>query len=70
MRSTNLWKRPLSAGDKALLVVAAFTAGLVGGLIRFALGLDRLGFWFTSLLHAAFVGLAVLAVGLVLLRRR
>ncbi|MGC1215189.1 MAG: hypothetical protein WA890_28510 [Micromonospora sp.] len=67
----NLRKTPLSAGEKALLVLAAFIAGLVGGLVRWALDLDdRLGPWLTSLLYATFVGLAVLAVGILWLRRR
>lgn len=71
MRSTKLRKTPLSTGEKVLLVLTAFTAGLVGGLIRWVLDLDdRLGLWLTSLFYAALVGLAILAVGLVLLRRR
>jgi hypothetical protein len=71
MRSTNLGKTPFSARNKFLLGVTAFAAGLVGGLARWVLDLDdRLGLWLTTLFYATFVGLSVLAVGLVLLRRR
>lgn len=71
MRSTNVWTKRLPTGDKAILVVAAFTAGAVSGLIRWALDLDeRLTFWPATLISATFVGLVVLAVGLGLLRGR
>ncbi|MBM0226405.1 MULTISPECIES: hypothetical protein [Micromonospora] len=66
-----LRKTPLSIGEKAVLVLTASAAALVGGLTRWVLDLDdRLGYWLTSLFYVVLVGLAVIAVGIMLLRER
>lgn len=71
MRSMKLRKAPLSAGEKAALVLTAFGAALVLGLAQWTLNLDDwLGFWIANLLKAVLVGLAVATVGILLLRRR
>jgi hypothetical protein len=71
MRPMRLRKTPLSIGEKAVLVLTASAAALVGGLTRWVLDLDdRLGYWLTSLFYVVLVGLAVIAVGIMLLRDR
>ncbi|PWR06973.1 hypothetical protein DKT69_35615 [Micromonospora sicca] len=71
MRPMRLRKTPLSIGEKAVLVLTASAAALVGGLTRWVLDLDdRLGYWLTSLFYVVLVGLAVIAVGIMLLRER
>lgn len=71
MRPMRLRKTPLSIGEKAVLVLTASAAALVGGLTRCVLDLDdRLGYWLTSLFYVVLVGLAVIAVGIMLLRER